>query len=78
MKVVKNDLFDYGLEIYQDEKLEKLGFNTTVEDKKSGEDKDSAMEKVLKKQKGMLKERMSIDKIMKFTGLTKEEIEKLK
>lgn len=33
--------------------LKKLGFNTTVEDKKSGEDKDSAMEKVLKKQKGI-------------------------
>lgn len=33
--------------------LKKLGFDTTVEDKKSGEDKDSAMEKVLKKQKGI-------------------------
>lgn len=33
--------------------LKKLGFNTTIEDKKSGEDKDSAMEKVLKKQKGI-------------------------
>lgn len=33
--------------------LKKLGFNTKVEDKKSGEDKDSAMEKVLKKQKGI-------------------------
>lgn len=33
--------------------LKKLGFNTTVEDKKTGEDKDSAMEKVLKKQKGI-------------------------
>lgn len=33
--------------------LKKLGFNTVIEDKKSGEDKDSAMEKVLKKQKGI-------------------------
>lgn len=33
--------------------LKKLGFDTTVEDKKTGEDKDSAMEKVLKKQKGI-------------------------
>lgn len=33
--------------------LKKLGFDTTVEDKKSGEDKDSAMEKVLRKQKGI-------------------------
>lgn len=33
--------------------LKKLGFNTVVEDKKTGEDKDSAMEKVLKKQKGI-------------------------
>ena len=33
--------------------LKKLGFNTTIEDKKTGEDKDSAMEKVLKKQKGI-------------------------
>ena len=33
--------------------LKKLGFNTSVEDKKTGEDKDSAMEKVLKKQKGI-------------------------
>lgn len=33
--------------------LKKLGFNTTIEDKESGEDKDSAMEKVLKKQKGI-------------------------
>lgn len=33
--------------------LKKLGFDTTVEDKESGEDKDSAMEKVLKKQKGI-------------------------
>lgn len=33
--------------------LKKLGFNTTVEDKRTGEDKDSAMEKVLKKQKGI-------------------------
>ena len=33
--------------------LKKLGFDTTVEDSKSGEDKDSAMEKVLKKQKGI-------------------------
>lgn len=33
--------------------LKKLGFNTSIEDKKSGEDKDSAMEKVLKKQKGI-------------------------
>lgn len=33
--------------------LKKLGFDTTIEDKKSGEDKDSAMEKVLKKQKGI-------------------------
>lgn len=33
--------------------LKKLGFDTKVEDKKSGEDKDSAMEKVLKKQKGI-------------------------
>ena len=33
--------------------LKKLGFNTTVQDKKTGEDKDSAMEKVLKKQKGI-------------------------
>ena len=33
--------------------LKKLGFNTTIEDKKNGEDKDSAMEKVLKKQKGI-------------------------
>lgn len=28
--------------------------------------------------KAMLKEHMSIDKIIKFTGLTKEEIEKMK
>ncbi len=33
--------------------LKKLGFNTIIEDKKTGEDKDSAMEKVLKKQKGI-------------------------
>lgn len=33
--------------------LKKLGFNTSIEDKDSGEDKDSAMEKVLKKQKGI-------------------------
>ena len=33
--------------------LKKLGFDTTVQDKKTGEDKDSAMEKVLKKQKGI-------------------------
>lgn len=33
--------------------LKKLGFDTTVEDKDTGEDKDSAMEKVLKKQKGI-------------------------
>ena len=33
--------------------LKKLGFNTKIEDKESGEDKDSAMEKVLKKQKGI-------------------------
>lgn len=33
--------------------LKKLGFNTSIEDKKTGEDKDSAMEKVLKKQKGI-------------------------
>ena len=33
--------------------IKKLGFDTTVEDKKSGEDKDSAMEKVIKKQKGV-------------------------
>lgn len=33
--------------------LKTLGFNTTIEDKKTGEDKDSAMEKVLKKQKGI-------------------------
>lgn len=33
--------------------LKKLGFDTTIEDKESGEDKDSAMEKVLKKQKGI-------------------------
>ena len=33
--------------------LKKLGFDTTVEDKKTGEDKESAMEKVLKKQKGI-------------------------
>lgn len=33
--------------------LKKLGFDTKIEDKKSGEDKDSAMEKVLKKQKGI-------------------------
>lgn len=30
-----------------------LGFNTTVQDKKSGEDKDSVIEKHLKKQKGI-------------------------
>lgn len=33
--------------------LKKLGFDTKVQDKKSGEDKESAMEKVLKKQKGV-------------------------
>lgn len=33
--------------------LKTLGFDTTVEDAKSGEEKDSAMEKVLKKQKGI-------------------------
>lgn len=33
--------------------LKKLGFDTRVQDKKSGEDKESAMEKVLKKQKGI-------------------------
>ena len=33
--------------------LKKLGFDTTVQDKKTGEDKDSAMEKVLRKQKGI-------------------------
>ena len=33
--------------------LKKLGFDTKVQDKKSGEDKESAMEKVLKKQKGI-------------------------
>lgn len=33
--------------------LKKLGFDTTIEDNKTGEDKDSAMEKVLKKQKGI-------------------------
>lgn len=33
--------------------LKKLGFDTKVQDKDSGEDKDSAMEKVLKKQKGV-------------------------
>ncbi len=35
-------------------------------------------EKSIEIAKEMLKERMSIDKIMKFTGLTKEEIEKIK
>lgn len=33
--------------------LKKLGFDTRVQDKKTGEDKESAMEKVLKKQKGI-------------------------
>lgn len=33
--------------------LKKLGFDTTIEDTNTGEDKDSAMEKVLKKQKGI-------------------------
>lgn len=33
--------------------LKKLGFDTKVQDKKTGEDKESAMEKVLKKQKGI-------------------------
>ena len=33
--------------------LKKLGFDTKVQDKKSGEDKESAMEKVLRKQKGI-------------------------
>lgn len=33
--------------------LKKLGFDTKVQDKESGEDKESAMEKVLKKQKGV-------------------------
>lgn len=33
--------------------LKKLGFDTTVKDKKTGESKDSSMEKVLKKQKGI-------------------------
>lgn len=46
-------------------------------EKKNGEIK-GAKEKSIEIAKEMLKERMSIDKIMKFTGLTKEEIEKLK
>lgn len=33
--------------------LKKLGFDTRIQDKKTGEDKESAMEKVLKKQKGI-------------------------
>lgn len=33
--------------------LKKLGFDTKIQDKKTGEDKESAMEKVLKKQKGI-------------------------
>lgn len=33
--------------------LKKLGFDTKVQDKNTGEDKESAMEKVLKKQKGI-------------------------
>ena len=46
-------------------------------EEKNGEIK-GAKEKSIEIAKEMLKERMSIDKIMKFTGLTKEEIEKLK
>ena len=30
MKVVKNDLFDYGLEIYQDEKLFKFSLDSIL------------------------------------------------
>ena len=37
-----------------------------------------AKKKSIEIAKEMLKERMSIDKIMKFTGLTKEKIEKPK
>ena len=33
--------------------LKKLGFDTKIQDKETGEDKESAMEKVLKKQKGI-------------------------
>ena len=46
-------------------------------EEKNGEIK-GAKEKSIEIAKEMLKERMSIDKIMKFTGLTKEEIEKIK
>ena len=46
-------------------------------EEKNGEIKGKK-EKSIEIAKEMLKERMSIDKIMKFTGLTKEEIEKIK
>jgi DNA polymerase-1 len=40
--------------------FKKLGFNTSVQDKKTGEDKDSVLEKVLKGQKGINDEFLDI------------------
>ena len=40
--------------------FKKLGFNTAVQDKKTGEDKDSVLEKVLKSQKGINDEFLQI------------------
>lgn len=40
--------------------FKKLGFNTAVQDKKTGEDKDSVLEKVLKSQKGINDEFLDI------------------
>lgn len=40
--------------------FKKLGFNTSVQDKKTGEDKDSVLEKVLRGQKGINDEFLSI------------------
>ena len=40
--------------------FKKLGFNTSVQDKKTGEDKDSVLEKVLKGQKGINDEFLKI------------------
>ena len=40
--------------------FKKLGFNTSVQDKKTGEDKDSVLEKVLKGQKGINDEFLEI------------------
>ena len=42
------------------------------------EKKNGKIKEKIEIAKEMLKEKMSIDKIMKFTGLTKEEIEKIK